>query len=62
MGHRHLKLSADWRIPLILIGESIMELTAQRLKTYMIKRYKAIVSDAKNIDRQELKRFLIYDL
>ena len=62
MGHGYLKLSADWRIPLILIGGSIMEAnSATPEDIYDIKRYKAIVSDAKNIDRQELKRFLIYD-
>jgi tRNA(Ile)-lysidine synthase TilS/MesJ len=61
MVHGYLKLSADWHIPLILIGGSVMEeSSAPPEDIYDIKRYKAIMEDGNGIDNQELKRFLIY--
>jgi hypothetical protein len=61
MVNGYLKLSASWRIPLILVGGSLMEEeSAPPEKIYDIRRYKAIMADGSRIDEQELNRFLIY--
>jgi len=56
-----LKVSADWHIPLILMGYSAMERESYSPENiYDVSRFKAIITDAGEISEQELNRFLIY--
>lgn len=61
MMHGYLKASADWQVPLILIGNSAMERGSwSPEKIYNVNRFKAIVADAGEVSEQEINRFLIY--
>jgi hypothetical protein len=59
--HGSLKVSADWDIPLILMGSSPVEAGCTSPENiYDVNRFKAIVADAGEVSDDELRRFLLY--
>jgi len=62
IAHGYLKVSEDWRIPLILEGSSASEedsYTPERI--YDVKRFKAVLRDVGDVTEREVSEFLVYD-